>query len=285
VNGNVLGYNYSFNVTASEHGADAGDIAMHGNYPYANLFEGNVVQHIWIDNSHGANGPYNLYFRNRAARNGFNMTDSKGHKQSVIGNECFKGGLYAQLTAGDGYRLQGSDHFAYGNNSVADGLQPPNTGDLADYSYYLGPNPTQPPPLPSWWKITNAIPTIGPPNARDPAKIIPATARYAAGGVMTVGTPTLYQQPTNLLVNQGQPAAFSVGAVGTPAAAYQWYRNGSILGGKTNATLAIPSAAPSHAGTYHVVVSDPDGSVRSADATLQVNAMPGVNGGSLYLFL
>lgn len=42
----------------------AGDIVLHGNYPYANLFEQNKCNTIVIDRSHGVNGPDNLFFEN-----------------------------------------------------------------------------------------------------------------------------------------------------------------------------------------------------------------------------
>ena len=63
-NGNVFGYNYSRDTKSDSHPSWAGDIALHGNYAYANLFEGNIVEHIWIDDSHdGITGPLNTFFR------------------------------------------------------------------------------------------------------------------------------------------------------------------------------------------------------------------------------
>ena len=41
------------------------DICLHGRYPYANLFEHNIVEFIEADNAHGNNGPYNTFIRNR----------------------------------------------------------------------------------------------------------------------------------------------------------------------------------------------------------------------------
>lgn len=195
VNGNVFGYNYSFNAYSDSHGAEAGDLSLHGNYPYANLFEGNIVEHIWMDNSHGVNGPLNLFFRNRAARNGFNMTQPESHRQNIIGNELFRGGIRSRLMAGDGYRLQGHDHFAFGNQHVDKGVQPPGTTHLTDVSYYLGTDPKQSPPLPDWWTVDEALPVIGFPHALGEAKAIPAYARYHGSGPNTVG-PTGSLTPT-----------------------------------------------------------------------------------------
>lgn len=154
------------------------------------------MQHIWLDSSHGVNGPYNLFFRNRAERNGFNMTQSASHRQSIVGNELFQGGFKATLMAGNGYRLQGSSHYTYGNNHSARGVQPAATGELVDFSYYLGPDPRQPPPKPAWWTISETIPTIGPPHPLQAEKRIPAYARYHAAGSKTVTTPIPAWQPT-----------------------------------------------------------------------------------------
>jgi hypothetical protein len=90
-NGNVLAYNYSTNPfwtgTTLPSNA-AGDLVLHGNYVFANLMEGNVVNNVVIDDSHGKNGPRNTFLRNRAEGYGFIMnsgvvTDSV----NFIGNE------------------------------------------------------------------------------------------------------------------------------------------------------------------------------------------------------
>ncbi len=187
-NGNVFGYNYSRDAKSDSHPSWAGDVSLHGNYPYANLFEGNIVQHLWIDNSHnGINGPFNTFFRNRAEKCGFNMTDRNADSQNVVGNELFEGGFLARFAVGNGYCLGGGNHFTYGNNTKAGGLQPPGTDALADYSYYLNDNPLK---MPEWWTISDTLPFIGPPRDFVPDKNNPARARYLSGGALTVGPPT-----------------------------------------------------------------------------------------------
>ncbi len=67
-NGNVIAYNYSrdpFWTDVSLPSNAAGELVLHGNYPYANLFEGNYLRNIVSDNSHGLNGPDNTFFRNK----------------------------------------------------------------------------------------------------------------------------------------------------------------------------------------------------------------------------
>jgi len=69
-NCNVFAYNYSreqewdFNFLYP-----GADICIHGRYPYANLFEENTIDFIMADPSHGNNGPYNTFLRNRHLSN------------------------------------------------------------------------------------------------------------------------------------------------------------------------------------------------------------------------
>lgn len=204
-NGNVLGYNYLREGNSADHPGYATDMCLHGNYSYANLFEGNIGEHIWIDNSHdGANGPFNTFFRNRAEIAGFNMTDSLAHSQNVVGNELYRGGTLAQLVAGNGYRFMGTNHFTHANDSIASGLQPSGTTNLADVSYYLNTNPLVAPPTPAWWDIADPLPTIGRPRTFSATKNNPARNRWFAGGVRTVAAPVPVLSCTNsLTLTQG----------------------------------------------------------------------------------
>lgn len=72
-NGNIIAYNYSLDPYWEQFPFpenSAGEFVLHGNYPYANLFEGNVMSNLVADESHGLNGPDNTFFRNRI-ENGF----------------------------------------------------------------------------------------------------------------------------------------------------------------------------------------------------------------------
>jgi hypothetical protein len=96
-NANVFAYNYSFN-TKDEFGPGSEDLVCHGNYPYLNLFEGNVAEWASVDNAAGRNGPYNTFFRNRLTRvnktvvfftqsvNGFWISNAASDSQNVLGN-------------------------------------------------------------------------------------------------------------------------------------------------------------------------------------------------------
>ncbi|MEY3052345.1 MAG: hypothetical protein RLY31_2130 [Bacteroidota bacterium] len=170
-NGNVLAYNYSFDPYWTGTGLPqdaAGDLVLHGNYPYLNLFEGNVIQNIVIDNSHGINGPGNVFFRNRAELYGIFMNPAPASDgQLFIGNELTAGGLWWGL-----YLLQGANHFEWGNN-VKGTVLPANTGSLETASLFL----TGPDSFLAEWGLAPG--GIGPPNSLG-SGTIPARARYEA---------------------------------------------------------------------------------------------------------
>lgn len=273
VNGNVFGYNYSREPKRTEWPSElSSDITGHGNYSFANLFEGNICQHIWLDSSHGANGPLNTFFRNRAEDYGLNMTDTLADNQNFVGNETFRGTWW--LFVGDGYSLKGSGHFEYGNNTEADGIEPDGTDDLADISYYLGSDPALPPPMPAFWNIPEMLPTVGPPCSLNPDKKIPARERYFAGSCFTVGPPSIARQPDDLLVDRDQTGTVETEAYGTPAADYSWERDGIALPDETNASLVISGAQWFHGGTYRARISDSWGEELSRRATVEV-VLPG----------
>jgi hypothetical protein len=178
VNGNVFGYNYSCEPVRTEFPSEvSGDIVVHGNYPYANLFERNICQHIWIDDSHGVNGPLNTFFRNRAESYGFTITDPRADNQNIVGNETFKGTYSAFL--GGSYGLEGTGHFAYANNTISKGIEPPGTTNLTDVSYYLTNTP-------AFWNIPDKLPTVGPPLDLNVSKNIPARVRFLSHTNLTV---------------------------------------------------------------------------------------------------
>ncbi|WP_276133430.1 T9SS type A sorting domain-containing protein [Polluticoccus soli] len=153
-NGNVLSYNYSKDPNWNEPplpANSAGDAVLHGDYPYLNLFEGNVVQHIVIDNSHGKNGPYNTFFRNRAQLYGIFMNSGTGVTDSVnfVGNEVTNTG-----PAMGNFSLAGVGHLQQAN--TIKGILTPAGSTAAEQSLYL----TSPPPF---WQGQLQWPTIGTP--------------------------------------------------------------------------------------------------------------------------
>ncbi len=89
--------------------------------------------------------------------------------------------------------------------------------------------------------------------------------------------PTITNHPVNVSVAVGQPASFSVTALGTPPLSYQWQKNNINIPGATSATYSIPQTALTHAGSYRVIVSNNTGSTATSNAaTLTVinNSLP-----------
>lgn len=139
-NANVFGYNYSIDpywTEVSLPSNSAGDLCLHGNYTYSNLFEGNIGQQIVIDDSHGKNGPYNTFFRNRLDLYGIFMNNNPASdSQNIVGNEVTNTGFAYGLNL-----IFGTDHFLHGNN-IKGTINPTGTNILSDSSYYLNSKPT-----------------------------------------------------------------------------------------------------------------------------------------------
>ncbi|MFP4527068.1 MAG: glycosyl hydrolase family 28-related protein [Candidatus Kapaibacterium sp.] len=168
-NGNVIAFNYSrepywTEVALPEN--SAGDLVLHGNYPYLNLFEHNIIQNIVIDDSHGINGPFNTFFRNRAEKYGIFMnfsppSDSQNFAGNVITGPPPLMGLYF---------LNGDGHLEYGNN-VRGEIRPPDTDDLSLLTLYkYGASEFR----------DVALPAIGPPIGAGDGTI-PAYQRWHSG--------------------------------------------------------------------------------------------------------
>ncbi len=90
--------------------------------------------------------------------------------------------------------------------------------------------------------------------------------------INVIVTPSISSQPTNLLLNVGDPASFSVTASGVPTPTYQWYYGSSPISGATGSSYSIASVALTNIGSYKVVVSNAAGSVTSSNAVLAINS-------------
>ena len=170
-NGNVFGYNYSFDAFWQESSLPAnaaGDAVLHGNYTYLNLFEGNTIQNIVVDASHDKNGPFNTFFRNRAELYGFfsdmsTPTDS----MNVVGNEITNSGFPLGL-----FMVNGNGHYTFGNN-VNGAVTPSGTSTLTKNSLYL--NPIE---LPNFL-TQSTLPMAGYPLSIN-EKLLPAEERFVS---------------------------------------------------------------------------------------------------------
>jgi 6-phosphogluconolactonase (cycloisomerase 2 family) len=82
-------------------------------------------------------------------------------------------------------------------------------------------------------------------------------------------------QPGDQSVTVGATATFSVVATGSGTLTYVWKQNGGAISGATSATYLKTGAALAEDGfTYTVTVSNAQGSVTSAPATLHVHPAP-----------
>lgn len=138
-NGNVVSYNYStqpYWEGTSLPQNSAGDLVLHGNYPFANLFEGNVMQNIVIDHSHGKNGYHNTFFRNTAELYGFIINpgpaaDSTNLIGNIISNsEFLKGNFF----------ISGEGNYSNGN-TVRGKLIPEASTNVTERSLYFSELP------------------------------------------------------------------------------------------------------------------------------------------------
>jgi hypothetical protein len=120
--GNIVSYNYSYDpywTGVFSPSSFAGDIVLHGNYPFLNLIEGNIAQNLVIDNSHGINGEGNTFLRNRLEHAGIFMNcNPASDGQNFIGNEVTGSGNithnFVPFPKGL-YSLCGTGHYEYGN--------------------------------------------------------------------------------------------------------------------------------------------------------------------------
>lgn len=178
-NGNIFAYNYSidpFWTGTTLPSNAAGDLVCHGNFPYANLFEGNIGQQIVIDNSHGSNGPYNTFIRNRAELYGIVMSANNSPSQNFLGNEIPNG----TPGAVGFYFLQGADHFESGNNLGGD-ILPEGTDASSIASCYLTAAPS--------FFNQSVFPNIGMPNIINSGSI-PGEERRLLNENITVCAPS-----------------------------------------------------------------------------------------------
>jgi hypothetical protein len=185
-NGNIYSYNYSLQQKRTELPADAaGDIVLHGNYPYANLFEGNIAQNIGGDASHGKNGPVNVFFRNRAQHYGIAFSSGSGDSSIVIYNEVTATGnssIFPFIALG-GLSTVGANTIASRNYRQSSGGFVGNMesrftpNESTTYTHFL--EPVRP------YFFSADLQPLGYPGTYNAAISIPARDRFVAGGTMT----------------------------------------------------------------------------------------------------
>ena len=92
------------------------------------------------------------------------------------------------------------------------------------------------------------------------------TSTYGGLSTVALGLPTITGQPSSVIANPGENAAFSVIAKTTfpLTLSYQWQRNGLAIPSATADSLYLNSIQSANVGTYTVIISNDIGSVSSA---------------------
>jgi cyclophilin family peptidyl-prolyl cis-trans isomerase len=98
-----------------------------------------------------------------------------------------------------------------------------------------------------------------------------ATSTFAVTVTGGVIAPVFTSHPVSQTIATGGTVVFNVAAGGAPAPTYQWRKNGSPIGGATNATFVIFGATAADIGSYSVVASNVTGSATSNAATFTLS--------------
>jgi len=200
-NGNVFGYNYSANAYWTGSPGIPPSITAHGQYPYENLYEGNIVQRITMADYWGPCGPGNTFLRNRITQENFAIQDNS-NDENVIGNEL-NGGSNTIDTSGFGTDIANSHGtFEDGNNINGKISYDSSYGTTIANSYYLKT-------APAFWD-SNSWPSIGPEFTLGSGNI-PAQNRFNAN--------------TPVMPLTGCPAIVTGAINGNPALDYTVFPN------------------------------------------------------------
>lgn len=97
------------------------------------------------------------------------------------------------------------------------------------------------------------------------------TSEAAAVTVSQAATsPSITSQPQPLALSVGGSGTISVGSSGSAPLSFQWFKNGSVLTGKTDISLTFSNVQTADSGAYTVRVTNSAGSVLSNAASVSV---------------
>jgi hypothetical protein len=82
--------------------------------------------------------------------------------------------------------------------------------------------------------------------------------------------PIIISQPSSQIAQAGATATMFVNVVGTPPVSFQWYENGLPIRGRTNSILRLRQIIDGDEGDYTAVITDSEGSVTTAVASVTV---------------
>ncbi len=221
--------------------------------------------------------------------NGATIAGSTTAALSIANAQAADTGTYSLVASNSAGTVTNSMYLLVSASNVAPTLVGPNNltvsqgnnGTFSISSYYGLPQPVL------QWVDQNGAPILNATNTTltlanilfsQNGYLYSCVASNSAGSVTNSATltvivpPAISAQPSNLAVNNTQPALFSVTASGVPAPAYQWYFNNAPISGATSSTYNIASAAPANMGNYKVVITNVAGAITSSVVTLTVNS-------------
>ena len=252
-NANVFGYNYSYDPyweSGSLPQNAAGDAVLHGNYTYLNLFEGNTIQNIVVDASHGKNGSYNTFFRNRAELYGFFSDNSTTtDSMNVVGNEITKSGFPLGL-----YMVNGNGHYTFGNN-INGAINPSGTANVTALSLYLNENV-----LPNFLS-QSTLPMAGFPLSIN-EKLLPSEERFIAEDFVSCSsliTSTQNGSRTGKEFFKINGNILEVNETALPATLSMYSINGALIQSNTLTSTQETLSLPYNNGMFVIRVESHDG--------------------------
>ena len=92
-------------------------------------------------------------------------------------------------------------------------------------------------------------------------------------GQARADTLRIVSAPQSQIAALGSPFSLAVVAAGEGPLRYEWRKDGAVIAGASGATLTLNEVTAATAGTYTVTVSDTQGTVTSAPATITVEAL------------
>jgi hypothetical protein len=90
--------------------------------------------------------------------------------------------------------------------------------------------------------------------------------------VIAATLPEIRSHPANKTVSIGQPASFTVAALGAPSPTFQWKKDGVSISGATNDSFTLLAVQTSDVGSYTVQISNSVGTVISRAANLAIGS-------------
>ncbi len=126
--------------------------------------------------------------------------------------------------------------------------------------------------LVSWTSVGSVAANTDSATFRDapPAPLLKRFYRVRYGAAAP-GAPSITTQPLTQTVSVGANVTLTVAATGANLR-YQWKRDGTVLNGKTAASLELTAVTAADAGAYVVEVSNASGSVTSQAAIITISA-------------